>query len=69
MYIEFTDHAKFIMNERGAEEDDIEYILRYPDYIKKSFAERLIAVGKWNKKPIKIVYVKQENYIRVLTII
>lgn len=54
MHIEYTYHAKIRMNDRGVEEDDVEYILKYPFFVRKSFQDRLIAVGKWNRRPIKM---------------
>jgi len=35
----------------------------------KSFEERKVTIGEIRDKKIKIVYVEEENYIKVITVI
>lgn len=69
MKIVFSDHAKKRIEERGIEEWEIEHILKFPLYIKKSFEERKEAIGKPKERIIKIVFKKEENYIKIITVI
>ena len=40
MKIDYSDHAKKRMKQRGVTELEIEHILEHPDYIKKTFEGR-----------------------------
>lgn len=67
MNIIYLDHAKKRIRERWIEDWEIEHILRYPTYIKKSFDSRIIAVGEIKNREIKIVS-KEESYIKVISV-
>ncbi len=69
MKILYSDHAKKRMKQRGIEEWEIEHILKFPEYIKKSFRERRESVGKIKNRFTKIIFIELENYIKVITVI
>lgn len=68
MEIIYTDHAKKRMKERGLEEWEIEYVLQHPSYIKKSFEDRKIAVGEVKNRHIKVVFIEEESYKKVISV-
>lgn len=53
------------MKQRGIEEWEIEYIIKHPNYTKKSFDGRKIAIGKVKDRIIKIIYLSEESYIKL----
>lgn len=65
----YSDHARKRLKQRGITELEVEHVLKYPNYIKKSFEGRKIAVGEVNRREIKISFIKKENYIKVITVI
>lgn len=69
MEISYSDHAKKRMRIRGIEGWEVEHILKFPSYIKKSFEGRKESVGLIRDRIIKIVYIKEENYIKIITVI
>lgn len=69
MQIIYSDHAKKRMKQRGIEEWEIEHLLKYPSYIRKSFEGRKEAVGEIRNRKIKIVFIKEDKYIKIITII
>jgi len=69
MKIDYSDHAKKRMKQRGITELEIEYILEHPDYIKKSFEGRKEASGRIKNRLIKVEFIEIENYIRIITVI
>jgi len=69
MKIIYSDHAKKRMKQRGIEEWEIEHILKYPSYIKKSFERKKEAVGEMRNRKIKIIFIELENYIKIITVI
>ena len=68
MNIIYSYHAKKRMKERGIEEWEIEHLLKYPSYVKKSFGLRREAVGEIRNRKVIIIYII-ENYIRIITVI
>ncbi len=69
MKIIYSDHAKKRIKERGIEDFEIEYVLKHPSYIKKSFDERKIAVGEIKNRKLGIIYFEEESYIKVISVI
>lgn len=69
MEIIYSNHAKKRMNERGIENWEVEHILKYPAYIKKFFNNKKEAVGEIRNRKVKIVFIQQENYIKIITVI
>ena len=67
--IEYTDHAIKRMKQRGITELEIEQILLYPAYVKKTYLGRKEAIGTIKNRTIKIVFEEVENYIRVRSVI
>ncbi len=57
------------MKLRGIEEFEVEHTLKYPSYIKKSSENKREAVGELKNREIKIVFIKEENYIKIITVI
>ncbi len=57
------------MKQRGIEEWEIEHLLKHPSYIRKSFEGRKEAIGEIRDRKIKIVFVSEEKYIKIITII
>ncbi len=69
MNIAYSDHAKKRMKQRGITELEVEQVLQYPKYIKKSFQGRKIAEGEVNNKTIKVSFAEKENLIKIITVI
>ena len=69
MDIIYSDHAKKRMKQRGIEEWEIEHLLEYPSYTRKSFEGRREAVGEIKNRKIKIIFIKEEKYIKIVTVI
>lgn len=65
----YSVHALKRMKERGIEEWEIEHLIKYPGYIKKSFEGRKEAIGEIRNRFVKIVFIEIENYIRIITVI
>ena len=68
MKIIYLDHAKRRLKQRGIEEWEIEHILKHPSYTKKSFDGRKIAVGELKDRKLKIIYIQEESYIKVISV-
>ncbi|MEK6844620.1 MAG: DUF4258 domain-containing protein [Nanoarchaeota archaeon] len=68
MNIIYSYHAKKRMKERGIEHWEIENILKHPSYIKKSFEGRRMAIGEIKNRKLKIIYIKEESYIKVISV-
>jgi len=57
MKIVYPDYAKRRMRQRGISELDVEHVLEFPMYVKKSFEGRKEAVGEVRKNQfIKVVF-------------
>ncbi len=69
MKLIYSEHAKKRMRQRGITELEIEHILAFPVYIRKSFDERKEAVGEVKRRLIKVEFIEVENYIRIITVI
>lgn len=69
MEIIYLDHAKKRMKQRGIEDWEIEHVLKYPSYIKKSFEQRKIAIGEIKNRKLGIVYTEEESYIKVISVV
>ena len=68
MNIIYPDHAKKRMKQRGITKLEVEHILKYPFYIRKSFKNRKEAVGKVGNRLIKIEFIQKESYIKIITV-
>ena len=69
MNIQYSDHAEKRIKQRGITRLEVEHVLQYPFYIKKSFEGRKEAVGEIKNRIVKIKFVEMENYIRIITVI
>ncbi|MBS3151071.1 DUF4258 domain-containing protein [Candidatus Woesearchaeota archaeon] len=68
MEVIYSDHAEKRIKQRGIAKWEVEHILEFPFYIKKSFSGRKEAVGKIKGRMIKIKFVEEENYIKIITV-
>lgn len=68
MDVKYSDHAEKRIRQRGIAKWEIEHVLEFPFYIKKSFAGRKEAAGKIKGRILKIEFVEEENYIKVITV-
>ena len=68
MKIVYSEHAKKRMKQRGITALEVEHILKYPAYIKKSFEGTKEAFGEVNNRQIKIKFIEIENYIKIITV-
>ena len=69
MMIVYSDHSEKRLRQRGITKQEIEYVLKYPSYIKKSFEGRKEAVGEIKNRTIKVEFIETENYIKIITVI
>ncbi len=65
----FTNHAKIRMKQRGITSLEVFDILKFPRLIKKSFSRRQEYMGFVNNRKIKVVLIKKEKYIKIITVI
>ncbi len=68
MNIVFSNHARKRIKERGVEEWEVEHLIRYPSYIKKSLDGRMVAVGEIKGRKLKVVYFEEERYIKIISV-
>ncbi|MDP4012201.1 MAG: DUF4258 domain-containing protein [Candidatus Nanoarchaeia archaeon] len=68
MNIIYSDHATLRMKQRGITSLEIEQVLEFPVYIKKSFEGRKIAFGIVRNCNIKVSFKEEESYIKIITI-
>lgn len=69
MDIRYSDHAEKRMKQRGITKLEIEHVLKYPTYIKKSFEGTREAVGTIKNRTMKVKFTEKENYIKIITVI
>lgn len=65
----YSGHALKRMGQRGVTELEVEHILRFPDYVRKSFEGRKEAVGEIGSRRVKVVFIEKENYLKIVTVI
>ena len=64
----YSDHAERRMKQRGITPLEIEFVLKHPDYVKKTRGI-LEAVGHIQNRQVKILYEEIENYMRIISIL
>ena len=65
----YPRYAKNRMKQRGISELEVEHVLEFPMYVKKSVGGRKEAVGEVRKNQfIKVVYIETESYIKIITV-
>ncbi len=69
MKIIYSNHAKKRMKQRNIEDWEIEHILKFPSYVKKTFEGRKEAIGEVKNRKIKVIFIELENYIKIITVI
>jgi len=57
------------MKQRNIEDWEIEHILKFPSYVKKTFEGRKEAIGEVKNRKIKVIFIELENYIKIITVI
>ncbi len=67
MKIVFSSHAEKRMKERGVRKEDIIEVIDFPEYVIRRENNEIEAYKKINNKMFKVVYIKLENYIKVIT--
>jgi len=60
-------HAEKRMIERGISEEQIKQILEGPDFVKSEGSKRR-AEKAIDERKIRIVYIEEENYIKIVTV-
>ena len=69
MKIVYSDHAEKRLRQRGITTLEIEHVLKYPIYVKKSYEGRKEAVGEVRNRTVKIAFEERENYINIISVI
>lgn len=70
MRLSYSDHAKKRMRQRGITLLEVQYILRYPQYTKRSSDGRTEVVGRVRNRTTKVVLiVKKPKFIKVITVV
>lgn len=69
MNIVYSEHALKRMKQRGITSLEVEHVLRYPTFIKKSAEEIRECIGECNNRTIRIFYLKKETFIKIVTVI
>lgn len=68
MDIVYSDHVRKRMRQRGIEDWEIEQVLISPKWVKKSFDGRKVALGEIKQRMLKVVYLDEESYIKVISV-
>jgi len=68
MNVRYIGHAKQRMKQRAITELEVEHVLEHPTAIIKKFDGRQEAVGEANNREIHVIFVAEENYIKVITV-
>lgn len=69
MFILYSDHALKRLRQRGIPQWQVEDVLTYPISVKNSYDGRKEAIGVIDSREIHIVFIRTENYIKIITII
>lgn len=70
MRLSYSTHAKKRMKQRGITSLEVQHILRYPQYTKKSFGERIEVTSTIRNRTTKVVLiVKKPKFIKVITVV
>ena len=64
----FSPHGEERRKQRGISKQEVEYVLEFPKYVKKTLDNRRIAVGEVKKRFITVIYRELESYILVITV-
>lgn len=68
MKLSFTRHARARIVERRISLYRLRETLKYPDFIKPIFGEKILVRKRWGSEILEIVCVKKENYVRIITV-
>ncbi len=68
MNIVYSEHAEKRLKQRGILKSEVEDILNFHSSIKNRLDGLKEAVGDSNNRLLKVVFVEEENYIKVITV-
>ncbi len=63
-----TNHAKKRMDERNIPLDQIKQTIEFPEYIITK-NQKIESYKRINQRLIKVVYLKKDNFIKIITVI
>ncbi len=66
MNVKYTNHAEYQLKERKIERVWVEETIKSPDKITRD-GKKNYAIKKLNGYTLKVVYVKEERFIKVIT--
>ena len=69
MEVVYSDHARKRMKQRGVTEIHVELVLKHPTYTKKTYEGRKEAIGTVDNKNFKVIYIEEEKYLKIITIL
>jgi len=67
MKIQFTDHVKYRILERGIDVSQIKTVLKNPDNNKFAFNNKMKATKKLNGRTLEVVYIKKRAEVIIVT--
>lgn len=67
MKIQFTDHVKYRILERGIDVSQIKTVLKNPDSNKFAFNNKMKATKKLNGRTLEVVYIKKRAEVIIVT--
>jgi len=67
MKVEYSNHAKKRMSERGINKKNVTEAIEFSEYTIKR-GEEIEAYKKINEKMLKVVYINKIKYIKVITV-
>ena len=69
MRIIYSNHAIRRMKQRSISKLQVEFILSHPKYVMRSYEGIKVATGFFDKRRIKVVYLRLEKYLKVITVV
>ena len=68
MIIVYSYHAEMRRKQKGLNKLEVEHILQYAPTIRTSFSGKKIAEDFIRNKLVSVVFIRKENYIKIVTI-
>jgi hypothetical protein len=67
--VKYTNHAKLQMKKRNISEEQVMIVLNFPDEFRQgSHSNETIAIKRFNRKRVRVVYVSEPDEIRIITV-
>ena len=66
--VRFTKPAQDRLPQREINKETVLFVLEKPDYVKKTFGDRHIAVKKIGETRWNVVYIEQTDALKVITV-